>query len=273
MARQPEAEKGFKSLGNLASKISLPDRKRRNLRAVYLIVAGLLLSGVIFALFHEKDALLSLENLFSNFQASRSGSSQEYPQNPEKNTPPVINRFQFEIREPPASPNHQHALPEIRWCMALSRFLDDMRKAVHTSGKIESYNNRVQYYNDRCSKFSANAQARAQAQKDIDSLSAADLGALFDLQPETNEPKKATPMLSERQLGELQAILVQLGYMDAPVTGKMNGQTAMAIKAFQKDIDKPQTGEPDLETFTYLQIVYEDLLTWLETGAKPVWLK
>lgn len=271
MTKQPKGGKGFKSLGELASKVSLPDRKQRNSRIGYLTAALFLLCLALSAIFYGKEGFQYLASLFSNFQPSHADKSPNFPQRtPPQNTPAIINRAQFEIREPPVNPNHKHALPEIRWCFALSRFLENMRKTLHDSGNMAAYNDRVEYYNARCSKFSANAQTLALAKKDIDSLSDSDLDYMFGIRPETAGRDRK---LTENQLAELQSMLVQLGYMDESVSGKINEQTALAIKAFQKDIGKPQTGSPDLETFTYLQIVYEDLLTWLETGEKPAWLK
>lgn len=220
-----------------------------------LIILTVLLAFVFAALisfFHKnkENYLSATSNSDSRYQGNFSPSSK--PASPNLNYVPSVTNNSFsspqnisgqttansmdanssvQYVKPPVGTNNVLSVPQICYCIREDIKLDAMRDHI-ANNNVDAFNDLVNDYNERCSKFVYNnndldyARQMVEAQRiQIEARAIAEAATLG----------RETISVQSKDIKEIQTLLYNLGYNPGPIDGLLGGKTYEAIKKFQDD--------------------------------------
>ncbi|GMW00558.1 MAG: hypothetical protein AMXMBFR84_16950, partial [Candidatus Hydrogenedentota bacterium] len=171
--------------------------------------------------------------------------------------------------KPPVGQNNVLSVPQICWCLREDIRIETMRDVANTEESVTKFNGLVDDYNSRCGSFKYREGTLEQAKRTVESQRSEIVSeAIEEVMQWGRSPSLALPSESApkrpnyRDTREAQELLTALGYDPGPIDGDYGRFTSDAIKAFQKDMGRPQNGAIDA--------VILDLLRKAKAALKPI---
>lgn len=156
-------------------------------------------------------------------------------------------RLPLNVKRPPVRSKYFESQEQIRWCLVAKIRLDALRSLPERMQFQAELERRVLDYNKRCNKvcrpWTDPAQARADIEPRREEIAGKYIAKLrkSSVEPAVQPPpqRKATMV----EIAEAQKILAELGYDPGSTDGRAGRKTLNAIKAYQRDMRLPQSGD------------------------------
>lgn len=202
----------------------------------------------------------------SSYSPPSPSKNRSYPQassSPKIDIPSVKQSSKLHYSMPSVGTNNVLSVSEIRWCIKEGIRIEAMRGVFVTNEGIDELNLMVNVYNSRCGSYRYGQGSQSRAENDVEpyhgQIIADAIEEAREISPSQlfsndhsagSTPKKP----SVKYTKEAQQILTDLGYDPGPVDGVIGERTRNAIRKFERNIGRPETGKPTKALITALDI-------------------
>ncbi len=219
--------------------------------------------GILVALFNAGQDDRRNSGSRSNYSPSSAPSTYTTPRSTSS----------LKFSKPPVGTNKVLSIVQIRWCLREDMRIKTKRAYTNTNLEVDAFNTMVSDYNRRCGNFQYRRGVLERARREVEGMrlqivaealgrsttpstpsavvSPPKLSSSAQSSPSRVSSGTSRPNTSSRGANrsaltyEVQSLLKQLGYEPGPIDGQYGRKTANAIKAFQRDMKKPQTSHID----------------------------